>query len=148
MAHSGRSLSLEARCGDRDLGRGLKKHPRVKFIACHVANTCYDLSIIGRLFDKYPNLYGDIGARFGELAPIPRRVAQFFDQYQDRILYGTDMGIDVEMYRTTFRLLESHDEHYYPERINSYHWAWHGFGLSDPVLKKLYGENARRILKK
>ncbi len=130
----------------KTLENALKKHPRVTFIACHLANTCYDLSIIGRLFDNYPNLYGDIGARFGELAPIPRRVAQFFEQYQDRILYGTDMGIDVEMYRTTFRLLESHDEHYYPERINSYHWAWHGFGLGDAVLKKIYGDNARRIL--
>jgi len=130
------------------LDRALKKHPRVTFIACHLANTCHDLSIIGRMFDAHPNLYGDIGARFSELAPIPRHVAKFFTQYQDRILYGTDMGLDVEMYRTTFRLLETEDEHFYPERFSAYHWAWHGFGLPDPVLKKIYGDNARRLFER
>ena len=86
-----------------------------------------------------------IGARFGELAPIPRHVNAFFTKYQDRILYGTDMGIDAEMYRITFRVLETADEHFYPERISNYHWPWHGFDLEDPVLKKIYSENARRL---
>ena len=127
------------------LDRALAKHPRVTFIACHLANTCYDLSILGKMFDQHENLYGDIGARFGELAPIPRHVAKFFTKYQDRILYGTDMGIDREMYRTTFRVLESEDEHFYPNHISNYHWAWHGFGLEDSVLKKIYRENARGL---
>jgi predicted TIM-barrel fold metal-dependent hydrolase len=130
------------------LDRALTKHPRVTFIACHLANTCHDLSVIGRMFDAHPNLYGDLGARFGELAPIPRHTSRFFTRYQDRILYGTDMGLDVEMYRTTFRLLETEDEHFYPERISTYHWAWHGFGLEDAVLKKIYGDNARKLLER
>lgn len=127
------------------LDRALAKHPRVTFIACHLANTCYDLSIIGDMFDRHPRLYGDIGARFGELAPIPRHVKAFFTKYQDRILYGTDMGIDVEMYRITFRVLETPDEHFYPEQISNYHWAWQGLDLDDPVLKKIYAENARQL---
>jgi predicted TIM-barrel fold metal-dependent hydrolase len=130
------------------LERAIEKHPRVTWIACHLANTCYDLAIIGRMFDRFPNLYADIGARFGELAPIPRHVNAFFTKFQDRILYGTDMGIDVEMYRTTFRVLETEDEHFYPERISSYHWAWHGIGLPDPVLKKIYGDNARQLFER
>jgi len=130
------------------LGHAVKKHPRTTFIACHFANCCYDLSILGRMLDAYPNLYADIGARFGETAPIPRYMAKFFDKYQDRLLYGTDMGFDKEMYRTTFRILETEDEHFYDFKLFTYHWPLHGIGLKDRVLKKLYVENARRILKK
>lgn len=66
--------------------------------------------------------------------------------YQDRLLYGTDMGADAEMYRTTFRILETEDEHFYAMDLFNYHWPLHGFGLPDVVLKKVYGENARRTL--
>lgn len=127
------------------LDRAVKRHPRTTFIACHLANCCYDLSILARMFDEYPNLYADIGARFGEIAPIPRYMRKFFERYQDRILYGTDMGLDTEMYRTTFRILETEDEHFYPENLRSYHWPLHGFGLRDEVLRKIYRDNARKL---
>ncbi len=129
------------------LDRAVKKHPRTTIIACHFANCCYDLSILGRMFDAYPNLYADIGARFGETAPIPRYMAKFFGTYQDRLLYGTDMGFGAEMYRTTFRILETADEHFYAQDLFNYHWPLHAFALPDAVLKKVYGDNARRILK-
>ena len=69
----------------------LKKHPKTTFIAAHLANCCADLSVLGGFFDKYPNLFADISARFGEIAPIPKFVREFIDKYQDRIVYGTDM---------------------------------------------------------
>jgi predicted TIM-barrel fold metal-dependent hydrolase len=127
------------------LARAVKKHPRTTFIACHFANCCSDLSILGRMFDASPNLYADIGARYGETAPIPRYMARFFERYQDRLLYGTDMGFNQEMYRTTFRILETEDEHFYATDLFGYHWPLHGFGLKDRVLKKVYGDNARRL---
>ena len=130
------------------LDRAVKKHPHTTFIACHLANCCYDLSILGRMFDRYTNLYADIGARFGETAPIPRYMARFYEKYQDRLLYGTDMGFDTEMYRTTFRILETEDEHFYDWKLFSYHWPLHGIGLKDKVLKKVYADNAAKILKK
>lgn len=98
------------------------------------------------MLDKYPNLYTDIGARLSELAPIPRTVGRFFAKYQDRILYGTDNNPHPEMYRTSFRILETDDEHFYPTYFSKYHWPCHGFALPDEVLKKLYRENAVRIL--
>jgi hypothetical protein len=53
--------------------------------------------------------------------------------------------MDAEMYRTIFRVLETNDEHFYmPE--SEYHWALSGFNLPDEVLKKLYHDNAERIL--
>ena len=128
------------------LERAVKKHPRVTFIACHYANCCSDLSILGRMFDACPNLYADMGARFAETAPIPRYMARFFERYQDRLLYGTDMGFNLEMYRTTFRILETEDEHFYSHGFSTYHWPLHGFGLREEILRKVYAGNARKIL--
>lgn len=126
----------------------VSKNPKTTFIACHLANCEYDLEILGALFKKYTNLYADIGARFGETAPIPRYMNSFCEKYQDRILYGTDMGFEPSMYSVTFRILETNDEHFYETDLFGYHWALHGFGLKDNVLKKIYGDNARRILMK
>ena len=58
------------------------------------------------------------------------------------------MGFDTEMYRTTFRILETEDEHFYDWKLFSYHWPLHGIGLKDKVLKKVYADNAAKILKK
>ena len=86
-----------------------------------------------------------MGARFAEIAPIPRFMARFFQRYQDRLLYGTDMHPDPEMYRVTFRLLESEDEHFYPAYFSQYHWPHYGIGLPETVLKKIYRDNALRL---
>ncbi len=51
------------------------------------------------------------------------------------------------MYRETFRVLETEDEHFYGHHLSGYHWPLHGFGLRPEVLKKLYAGNAQRILK-
>jgi len=128
------------------LEHAVKKHPRTIFIACHLANCCSDLNRLGAMLDQYPNLYADIGARYAELAPIPRFVSQFLQRYQDRIFYGTDMTPVAEMYRVTFRILETADEHFYPAYFNHYHWPLYGFGLPDGVLKKIYRDNAVKLL--
>lgn len=127
------------------LENAVKNNPKTTFIACHLANCCADLNKLSRLLDAYSNLYADVSARYGELAPIPRTVKAFIERYQDRILYGTDMGMGRLMYQTTFRILESTDEHFYARNLFNYHWPLYGIGLSDGALKKLYGENARRI---
>ena len=126
------------------LERAVRRHPRTTFVACHLANLDYDLERLGPLLDRLPNLYADISARYAETAVIPRFAARFFTRYQDRLVYGTDMGADVDMYRLTFRILETLDEHFYAP-IFEYHWSYSGFGLEDPVLKKLYRANALRV---
>jgi uncharacterized protein len=128
------------------LERAVQKHPGTTFIACHFANLSYDLDRLGRMLDIYPNLYADISARYAETAVIPRFVRDFYERYQDRLLYGTDMGYNTEMYRTTFRILETEDEHFYDHSLFSYHWSLNGFGLQDSVLKKIYRDNAIKLL--
>ena len=128
------------------LENAVKNNPRTIFIACHLANCCSDLSKLGRLFDAYPNLYADIAARYGEIAPIPRYVHDFMEKYADRIVYGTDMGAAKPMYITTFRILETADEHFYQQDLFNYHWPLYGLSLSDATLQKIYNGNAKKIL--
>jgi uncharacterized protein len=128
------------------LERTVGKHSGTTFIACHFANLGYDLTRLGQVLDRHPNLYADIGARYAETAPIPRFAAKFYAQYADRLVYGTDMGVDKEMYRVTFRVLETWDEHFYEQEMFGYHWSLNGFGLADEILKKVYRGNAEKIL--
>jgi predicted TIM-barrel fold metal-dependent hydrolase len=129
----------------KSLENAIKENPKTLFIACHFANCEDDLTKSGRLLDLYPNLYLDISARYAETATIPRYMAKFYEKYQDRLLYGTDMGLDKHAYQVTFRVLETLDEHFYETDLFGYHWAMNGFGLSDTILKKLYMQNALKI---
>jgi uncharacterized protein len=122
------------------------RHRNTTFIACHFANLDYDLARLGEVLERNPNLYADIAARYAETAPIPRFAAQFYAKHGDRLVYGTDMGVDKTMYRVTFRILESLDEHFYETDQFSYHWSLNGFGLNDAILKQVYHDNAARLL--
>ena len=81
------------------LERTARRHRNTTFVACHFANLDYDLNHLGEVFDRNPNLYADISARYAETAPIPRFAAQFYAKHADRLVYGTDMGFDSQMYR-------------------------------------------------
>lgn len=131
----------------QSLENAVKNNPKTTFIACHFANLNHDIDRLGRLLDKYPNLYADISARYAESATIPRYMKTFYEKYQDRLVYGTDMSFNISMYKITFRILESDDEHFYETDQFGYHWALNGFGLPKQVLKKLYYDNAARIIK-
>src|SRR5207253_67071 len=123
-------------------------------ISCHFANCTHDLQIIGNMLDKYKNLYADISSRLKELATVPRYARSFIEQYQDRLLFGSDVGYDpsrpmkysTDIYEISFRLLETADEHIYEHHLIKYHWLLYGLHLPDAVLKKLYSENAKNIL--
>ncbi len=123
-----------------------EKHPNTTFIALHVANWPENLDAVSAWFDKYPNMYVEFGAREAELGRQPRRARKFFQQYQDRILFGTDSDPEEEMYANYFRWLETADEYFdywgYPEQGR---WEIYGLGLPDEILKKVYSENAERI---
>ncbi|QHT71507.1 amidohydrolase family protein [Rhodocytophaga rosea] len=130
----------------KTLENAVKANPKTTFIACHFANSEYNLDILGALLDKYTNLYADISARYGETTSIPRYMNAFYKKYQNRLLYGTDMGMAPAMYRTTFRILETLDEHFYEFELFNYHWPCNGFGLDNTTLQKIYRSNALKIL--
>lgn len=130
----------------RSLQNAVRQNPATTFIACHFANCCSNLQQLGNLLDKYPNLYADISARFAEIGPVPRYAAAFITKYQNRLVYGSDNKPTEHMYKVTFRILESADEHFYEVDLFSYHWSLYGLNLPKTVLQKLYQTNALKIL--
>jgi uncharacterized protein len=126
----------------------LRKHPQMTVISPHFANLSYDLERLGRLFDKYPNLYADISQREAYVATIPRFAKAFIEKYADRLLWGTDQGYSLPMYHTSFRIWETIDEHFYAWDVSNSPWVLNGLGLNDATLRKIYRENALKILKK
>lgn len=129
------------------LDRVVAQNPGTIFIACHFANCSHDLEILATMLDKYPNLWADISARFAETAAIPRHVKAFYQRYGDRLLYGTDMGMNKDMYNITFRILESEDEHFYETERFGYHWPLNGIGLPGDILENVYNKNAVALYK-
>jgi hypothetical protein len=130
--------------------RGLKRHPKTVFIACHLVNLDYDLNRLGQLFDRNPNLYADISARFHETCTIPRTTAEFLKKYGHRVTYGTDIPYSQHLFSLTYRILESTDEHFYDQDFYfnfNYHWPMYGMGLPDNVLKNVYRESALSAFK-
>ena len=87
--------------------RMFAKHPHTTFVALHMANWPENLDYVSHLLDTLPNVMVEFGAREAELGRQPRRAREFFLKYQDRIMFGTDNGMDEAMYRNHFRWLEN-----------------------------------------
>jgi predicted TIM-barrel fold metal-dependent hydrolase len=130
----------------KTLENAVIKHPKTIFVACHFGNQVTDLAKLGNLFDKYSNLYADIAARLGEVAAVPKYARAFMEKYNEKLLFGTDNDPAKSMYEFNFRILETTDEHFYAVDLTEYHWALYGLGLSNGTLKKLYMDNALKIL--
>ena len=93
--------------------------------------------------------FRNIEARANELGRQPITARKFLVRYADRVLFGTDGNPDETVYRAYFRLLETADEYFdYPKwpRYNAGRWKVYGLDLPDEVLKKVYAENAQRLL--
>lgn len=126
------------------------RHPKTTFVAAHVAEKSENLDYVSRLLDHNPNLFVDIGARTAELGRQPNMARAFFNKHADRVLFGTDLVPEVEMYRLHFRFLETADEYFdYPSHASRQgRWKIYGLQLPDDVLMKVYRENALGLLKR
>lgn len=139
--------------------RVFARHPKTSFVALHVGHNAEDLSYVSECLDRHPNMYVEMGARVGELGRQPRAARRFFERYQDRILFGTDAvphGTETPqqifgepLYEIYFRFLETEDEYfdYAPAPTPPQgRWRIYGIGLPEPILRKVYYDNAARLL--
>jgi len=122
-----------------------RKNPGTTFINAHLGWMGNDLDRLGEHLETYPNVMTEIGAVLAELGRQPLRARKFFEDYQDRILFGKD-SYNVSEYYTYFRVLETKDEYFDYYRKRHAFWKMYGLGLPDSILKKLYYKNALRIL--
>ncbi len=138
--------------------RVVGRHPRTQFLALHVAHDSENLASVSDYLDRYKNVHVEIGARIGELGRQPRACRAFFERHQDRIMFGTDtvphgdprqQAFGGRMYEIYFRFLETLDEYfdYSPSAVPPQgRWRIYGLGLPDTILRKVYHENAERLL--
>jgi predicted TIM-barrel fold metal-dependent hydrolase len=164
-------------CGDefpslaellRARDRMVKKHPKTTFVAVHLGGFPENIPSVAASMRVLPNLYIDVAARIPEIGRgDTARLHDFFEEFQDRILFGTDLEVDRRhlvlgsggpkdnpnnadvrrYYDVHWRFFETRDrgfEHMTPVQGR---WTVSGIGLSRKVLDKIYHDNARRLLR-
>ena len=156
------------------LNRVIKRHPKTKFICVHFGGLPEDPVTVSHWLDEMPNMYIDLAARFVEMGRHhPEMMRNFFIRHQDRILYGTDTGVSADRvmlgvsmpadgeffgradfkkafllphFEATYRYLETDDYFITAPSPVQGTWPLHGISLPDRVLRKVYAENALRII--
>ena len=127
----------------------ITRHSRTTFIGAHVGCYAENLAWVGDMLERAPNFFVDISGRIGELGRQPYTARKFFLRHADRILFGSDMGPFPEAYKIIYRFLETEDEYFnYNLTPNPAQGRWYAYGINLPedVLKKVYFENAARVL--
>lgn len=151
------------------LERRVARHPRTTFISVHFGNAAERPDQVANMLRRYPNLYIDTAARIPEMGRHePARMRAFFVEFQDRILYGSDLGVgptDTPLFlgsqgadpptseeRERFfsasrRYFETADENFdHPTPIQGA-WKISGIALPAAILDKIYHLNAARVLR-
>lgn len=128
--------------------RVFQRHRKTTFVGAHIAENSEDLARVSALLEANPNVLVDISARASELGRQPYAARKFFLRFADRILFGADLVPEPAMYRLYFRFLETADEYFeYPTHASGQgRWNIYGLDLPDHVLRKVYRENALRLL--
>lgn len=127
----------------------LQQHPKLRVVGAHLGSMEDDLDQLGERLDRYPNFAVDTAARVIHLVVQPRdKVRAFLLKYQDRILYGTDLGFEkdesaqdaIKEWEDQFAL----DWRYFATG-EVFDYSGHkvqGLELPQAVLRKLYHSNA------
>jgi predicted TIM-barrel fold metal-dependent hydrolase len=73
----------------------LDKHPNMHFMGAHLASLEWSVDQLAVFLDQYPQAVVDLAARMGQVqyqSKLDReKVRRFFINYQDRVLYATDL---------------------------------------------------------
>lgn len=131
--------------------RLLEKHPRLRVVGCHLGSMEEDVDDIARRLDRFPNFAVDTAARVVHLMLQPReKVRAFLIHYQDRVIYGTDLGImpgeDAAKVARKAEDRYARDWAYFATGQTIEHEGRKitGLSLPDSVLRRLFRENAIR----
>lgn len=125
----------------------ISSNPQTKFVIAHCGSAPENLGFVSQQLDRYPNMYIDIAARVAELGRQPYSSKKFMTKYQDRILFGTDGNFRANNYRYYYRFMETMDEYFdYSDSCLQGRWKIYGIDLPDEVLKKIYYENAVKLV--
>ncbi len=148
------------------LNRVIARHPGTTFVCVHFANCAEELQWVDASLSRYPNMMADLAARIPEIGRHdPAVVHDLFVKHQDRILFGTDFMVydrlilgssgneppptdaDAEtFYAKEWRFLETLDKNWEHMTPIQGDWTISSIGLPAAVLRKIYFDNARKLL--
>ena len=148
------------------LDRVIARHPQTKFVCVHFANNAEDIDWVELALDRRPNMFADLAARIPEIGRHdPDKVRRLFVKHQDRILFATDFQVysklilgssgnepaptdaDAEVFfAKEWRWLETRDQDWPHMTPIQGDWTISSIGLPAPVLRKVYFDNARKLL--
>ncbi|GHT86531.1 hypothetical protein FACS18947_6440 [Bacteroidia bacterium] len=132
----------------RDEAIGIvEKHPNLKIIFAHFFFTATDIELTRSYFEKFPNLYYDITPgweMFESFAENYDAWRQFFIDYSERILFGTDTwsGHWRDTVGCLRRVMETDDE------FIAFEEHCKGLKLDGLPLENIYHNNFYRYLPK
>jgi len=133
----------------------------VTFILAHYGVTLMKgihLDVIAELLDKHPNLYidlsmgGGIAALHSYLKHDLDTIRNFVIEYQDRILFGSDLILYIEtnnfdwLYERVRCDIDICQKAEYTCEFGISDWVHQGFDLDKEILRKLYYENPKKVL--
>ncbi len=131
----------------------LARHPGLRVVGCHLGSLEYSVDELAKRFDKYPNFAVDLAARVCHFQVQDRdTVRDFCIRYQDRILYGTDLGAGYTYMKTDIdgtleKINTTYDKDYRYFATGEEMSVWEvdgsfrGLALPKPVLRRMFYEN-------
>ena len=133
----------------------LKRHPKLRFVGLHLASLEWDVAKVAAWLDHHPLAMVDLAERICHLQYQTlthwQKVYDFFINYQDRIIYGTDFimhhdqkvsGLNAyldDRYQLDWDFFAKDNNITAPEVKG----AFKGLGLPPSVLRKIYTTNAK-----
>jgi predicted TIM-barrel fold metal-dependent hydrolase len=148
------------------LNRVIARHPKTTFVCVHFANNAEELEWVDAALSKYPNMMADLAARIPEIGRHdPEKVRRLFVKHQDRVFFATDFQVynrlilgssgneppptdddAAEFFAKEWRWLETNDRDFPHMTPIQGDWTISGIGLPASVLRKIYFDNARKLL--
>jgi predicted TIM-barrel fold metal-dependent hydrolase len=148
------------------LDRVIGRNPKTTFVCVHFANNPEDIDWVDRALSRRPNMMADLAARMPEVGRHdPKKVHKLFVKHQDRIVFATDFMVynrlilgsaadderptdrDAEVfYEKEWRWLETWDEDWEHMTPIQGDWKISSIGLPASVLRKIYFDNAIKLL--
>lgn len=137
----------------------LKKYPEIRFVGAHLGSLEWNVDELAKRLDAYPNLAVDMAARIGHLQfqsqKDREKVRDFMIRYQDRLIYGTDMGIsgtpDSERVKVNALTTWQEDWNYFVTdqtmEVSEVNGEFQGLKLPREVVDKIYYHNAVKWFK-
>jgi len=152
----------------RALERVIARHPETTFVCVHMGNDAEDLDWVDAQLDAHPNMRVDVAARVPEFGRRdPEKVRAFFVEHADQILFGTDFQVydrltlgsggngppptddDARVFfEKHWRFFETADRDFPHMTPIQGSWTISGIHLPADVLRKVYFENAEKLLAK